>query len=80
MHIDQTTLVLVAILFSAVALFAAVLLGRRIDIKVGKIHAQVTPNGGHSMHDKVDQLNTKVDGIDARVTALESAGPASEAA
>lgn len=48
-----------ALILAAVILLAAVLLGRRIDVRLGSVHAQLTPNGGKSMRDAIDRIETQ---------------------
>lgn len=42
-------------LAAAVVLLAAVVMGRRLELKVGKIHAELRPNGGSSYHDQAEE-------------------------
>jgi hypothetical protein len=50
----------VLILVGGVILLAAILLGRRIDVKLGSIHAQLTPNGGHTAKDQIARVDRNV--------------------
>lgn len=69
-------------------LIVAVVLGRRIELKIGSLHAELRPNGGSSTRDAVDRVEAKVDAhaarmeskLDAltdRVSILENQGGAS---
>ena len=51
----------VALIVGGVILLAVILLGRRIDVKVGSVHAQLTPNGGSSVRDAIDRIEDKAD-------------------
>lgn len=78
----------VALAASAVML-AAVVMGRRIDLKIGKVHAELRPNGGSSYHDKaeerhktfreevvgmVSECQSRIVELDERVGRLEGGG------
>jgi hypothetical protein len=61
----------IGIVAALVALFA--LLGRRVDLRLGKLHAELRPNGGTSTRDVIDRIERKVDHTIERVAVLEHA-------
>ena len=69
-HLTQPVL-LEMIGCTAAILFAVVLLGRKLSVKVGKLHAEFSPNGGSSMRDAVDRLEKGQHVIYGRLDALE---------
>jgi hypothetical protein len=56
----------VALIVGGVILLAIILLGRRIDVKVGNVHAQLTPNGGSTVRDAIDRIEKQANGARAR--------------
>jgi len=51
-----------AVVIGAVIIALAVIaFGRRIDVKVGNVSAQLEPNGGRSLRDSVDRIEKKAD-------------------
>lgn len=58
-------------------LIVAVVLGRRIELKIGSIHAELRPNGGSSTRDAIDRMEHKLDALTDRVSILENQGGAS---
>lgn len=57
--------VLVGELLIALVIIGAIILGRRIDARLGAVHFELKPNGGATLRDSVDR-------IEARVVALEA--------
>jgi hypothetical protein len=52
------------VLLALVGLAAVVvitLVGRRLSVTVGNVHAELTPNGGSSVRDAIDRIETKAD-------------------
>lgn len=62
-----------AILVGGGLLLAVILLGRRIDVRLGSVHAQLRPNGGSSLRDAVDRIEAKADDAIERIERLEAA-------
>lgn len=56
--------VLVGEVLIALVIIGAILLGRRIDARLGAVHFELQPNGGKTLRDSVDR-------IEKRVAALE---------
>lgn len=61
-----------AILVGGGLLLAVILLGRRIDVRLGSVHAQLRPNGGSSLRDAVDRIEAKADDAIERIERLEA--------
>jgi hypothetical protein len=60
----------VLILFVAVA-FTVVFYARHIRLSVGKVEAEFRPNGGSSLRDAINRLESKLDPIAATVANHE---------
>lgn len=63
----------VLVLVGGVLLLAAILLGRRIDVRLGSVHAQLMPNSGSSLRDAVDRIEATLTEHGDRLDNLESA-------
>lgn len=46
--------------------------GRRLEVKIGSMHAQLSPNGGSSALDLIRKTNEAVEQINERVEVLEA--------
>jgi hypothetical protein len=44
-----------------IAVVVIALLGRRLSLTVGNVHAELTPNGGSSVRDAIDRIEKKAD-------------------
>lgn len=60
------------LLVGGFVLLAAIVLGRRIDLRIGSMHAQLQPNGGSSLRDAVDRIEAKADDALDRIGSLEA--------
>lgn len=63
---------MIAIICLAVVLVVCLVLGRRIDAKVGAIHFELNPNGGKTMRDAIDRLETESSARSKRLARVES--------
>jgi hypothetical protein len=48
---------------------------RRIAHTVETVEAQMRPNGGTSIRDAIDQVLARIEGLEARLTSVESTTP-----
>lgn len=65
----------VLVVAALVVVLAIVVLGRRLDVKIGNIHAQLTPNGGKSLRDAIDRVERKADNALAQIRELRELPP-----
>jgi hexokinase len=70
-NLSPDVAVLATVGLAAVLVIAA--LGRRLSVTVGNVHAELTPNGGSSLRDAVNRIETKADDALKRISALEAA-------
>jgi hypothetical protein len=47
---------LAVVIACGLILLAVVVLGRKLSLKIGKLHAEFAPNGGSSMRDAIDRI------------------------
>jgi hypothetical protein len=62
------------VLLALVGLAAVVvitLVGRRLSVTVGNVHAELTPNGGSSVRDAIDRIEAEVTRHGERLDKLE---------
>ncbi len=50
----------VAMLCITALLLAVVILGRRIELRIGSLHAELRPNGGSTLRDAIDRIEQRV--------------------
>ena len=55
----------------AVVLVAAIVLGRRINASVGRIHFEMRPNGGSSLRDAINRIEAAARTVEERVERIE---------
>lgn len=67
-------------LVGLLAVLVIAVLGRRLSVTVGSVHAELTPNGGSSMRDAVNRIEAKADDALKRIKALEQAPSAAPVA
>lgn len=67
-------------LVGLVAVLVIALLGRRLSVSVGNVHAELTPNGGSSMRDAVNRIETTLRAHGDRLAKLEQVPPPSATA
>lgn len=58
-QIEQHPVLIIAL--GALLLLAVIVLGRRIEVQIGGLHAELKPNGGSSLRDAVDRVESKAD-------------------
>lgn len=59
--LDSPAVLVALVIAGLVVVLAVVILGRRLDVKVGSIHAELRPNGGSSLRDALDRVEEKAD-------------------
>jgi hypothetical protein len=59
------------LLATALVMAVAVLMGRRIEAKIGKVYFQLNPNGGKTLRDGLDRVEHIVKKLDRRLDSLE---------
>lgn len=72
----------VVLVCGIVFLVVVAALGRRLDVRIGSVHAQLTPNGGSSVRDAIDRIETQAkSAVDrAETAALQATVAARHAA
>jgi hypothetical protein len=64
-----------ALLGATGVLLLAVLLGRRISVSIGPWHAELRPNGGKSVKDRVDRMDRNMHIIAAHLGIADKLEP-----
>ena len=55
----------------AAVLIVTILLGRRIEAKIGSVHFELKPNGGRTLRDAIDRIEWRVETLEERTQVLE---------
>jgi hypothetical protein len=71
MDLSPDVVLLALVGLAAVVVIA--LLGRRLSVTVGNVHAELTPNGGSSVRDAIDRIEAEVTRHGERLDKLEQA-------
>lgn len=71
-NVDPSVL-LVALLCAAVVLVVCIVMGRRIEAKIGMVHFELNPNGGKTMRDAINRIERRITLVADRVTSVEHA-------
>lgn len=53
-----------------VVVLVALVMGRRVSIAFGRLHAELVPNGGASLRDAIDRIETRVAALEAAASVL----------
>jgi hypothetical protein len=61
----------VMFIVAGVVLVFALLMGRRIEAKIGKIHFELNPNGGKTLRDAVDRLEARIEKLESVILPAE---------
>lgn len=69
-HLTQPVL-LTIVICTCVLLLAVVLLGRKLSLKIGAVHAEFSPNGGSSAKDQLNRIEVTVSDHTVRLAKLE---------
>lgn len=66
---------IVAIIAGAalIAVLYAIRTGRRIEAQVGSMHVELSPNGGHSVKDRVEQIVERLLGVEETLISMDEA-------
>lgn len=57
----------------AIVLVVCIVMGRRIEAKIGMVHFELKPNGGKTVRDAIDRHEKRLLGLEKAVKRIEKA-------